>query len=140
MNRLPLFISSFLLIAVCCIGCQPEVTEVTEAYVHCRSLDGDRTAEKIFEWEFVAVSDVIRRVCPPEKAMTIDKIEQQAVKTMAPELKDTLPQPRQSVHRVLLELEVRGEFVRLPQESESAPRTLKRITLPAPATDQSTAL
>ncbi|MEZ6121627.1 MAG: hypothetical protein R3C49_00470 [Planctomycetaceae bacterium] len=111
-------------------GCGSSVEEASERYVHCRTLDGDRTAIRIFEWEFNAVADAIRSSCPVDRELAVSQIEKQVTQTMPQELRESLESPRESVRRVLLELEVRGEFIRNPEEASPDDRKLKRVAMP----------
>lgn len=93
-------------------GCGTLVTEVQDSYVRCRSIAGDRTAIKVPEWEFNAISDLLNSIVRPGEALTTAEIRKRAAAGMSRELRDSLQSPDTSVETTFRELEVRGVFSR----------------------------
>lgn len=104
---------------VCLAGCGQGTPQVQEEYVHCRSLAGDRTALKVFEWEFNAVSEAINSYCTPEKELTEKQIIAEVSKRLRPELRESLRDVETSIKVTLLELEVRGVYTTTTDEKDT---------------------
>ena len=119
--RLGLIVCAALIISS---GCNSAPPQVLDQFVHCRSLDGERTAIKILEWKFDAVSEELAAVCSPGTAMSFDEITQQTLKQMPAELRESLGEPAECVELTLKELEVRGVFVR---SADAEALTLTRV-------------
>lgn len=97
-------------------GCGTSTPQVLDEYVHCRSLAGDRTALKLFAWEFAALSEAINSCCSEGNEYTEAEIVAEVSKQLDSKLRESLRDPKKSIRITLLELEVRGVYERLPGE------------------------
>ena len=114
MKNCLIVMSSLALLA----GCNSSPPQVVDQFVHCRTLDGDRTAIKILEWKFDAVSAELATVCEPGKAMSAKEIVRRTLSGLSGELRESLGEAEECIDLTLKELEVRGEFVRVDDEGE----------------------
>ncbi|MCA9049399.1 MAG: hypothetical protein KDA89_11770 [Planctomycetaceae bacterium] len=104
------------------VGCGTDEPQVVESYIHCRTLSGSRTAVKVFEWEFNAVSEAIKSCCPTDKELTEKEILTETIRQLTPELRDSLSDAEDSIGTVFLELEVRGVFEKTADTKDGEPK------------------
>lgn len=123
--KLQIFLTTCLLLLP--TGCGTSAPNVEENYVHCRSLVGDRTAVKLLEWEFDALSDALKSTCSVNDEVAADEIQERVMAAMKPELRDSLQNPKSSIETTLLEMEVRGVFARIEKKSEKDETRFRRV-------------
>ena len=109
-------------------GCNTAPPETLDQFVHCRSLDGERTAIKILEWKFEAVRSKLSVICEMGVAIPAQEIMRRTLKTITPELRESLGEAEECVELTLKELEVRGVFERSePSVTDKAKLELTRV-------------
>jgi hypothetical protein len=123
--KLQIFLTTCLLLSP--TGCGTSTPKVEENYVHCRSLVGDRTAVKLLEWEFNALSDALKSTCSVNDEVAAVEIQERVMAAMKPELRDSLQDPESSIETTLLEMEVRGVFARIEKETEKDEIRFRRV-------------
>lgn len=107
-------------------GCGTSERKVEENYVHCRSLAGDRTAVKLFEWEFNALSDALLATCNIGDELTAVEIKKRVSAVLKSELRESLQDPGAGIETTLLELEVRGIFAKAENDKHHGQPTFRR--------------
>lgn len=118
MNKL--FLSLIFVSIIFVTGCGTSTPQVLDEYVHCRSLAGDRTALKLFAWEFDALSEAINSCCSDGNEYTEAEILAEVSNQLDSKLRESLRDPEKSIKVTLLELEVRGVYEKLPGKKADA--------------------
>jgi len=113
------------------MGCGDSVTEAVDEVVRCRSLPGDRTAKNVDAWKYDAIHDSMQLIDPGVDGLTIAQLTKRLAQTPKANLKAEIMDFEQVAEYVLLEMEVRGELVRMTNSTDES-ETVRFTNAPVP--------
>ena len=91
-------------------GCGSTVDPVSDEYVPCRILSGERSAVRVLRWKFDAVARTLPQLPLKQRVFPLQELEKLAAERLPASELDSMPNADDTIRQVLLELEVRGSL------------------------------
>jgi hypothetical protein len=121
------FITACVLAVIMLMGCRGGEPKEVFPDVHCRSPNGKRPTKIIPRWKFDRIHELILSHVPTaEDGMDFKELVKKVESDIADDEQKRLGKISRLTETVTLELETRGDLIRVPDSNTPLPKRIKR--------------